>query len=83
MSLHGICPVGPDRTGYPDTPSNMKKGMDGQWTGRKPSRIIFVVQPISTSVIDTREEKRGLTFHIPPPTTGNPRQFDSTLLPIS
>ena len=47
MLLYGICSVGPDRTGYPDTPSNMKKSMDGQWTGRELSRIIFVVQPIS------------------------------------
>ena len=47
MLLHGICPVGPDRTGNPDTPHNMKKGMDGQRTGRKLSRIMFVVQPIS------------------------------------
>ena len=38
---------------------------------------------INLSVIDTQEERRGLTFHIPPPTTGNTHQFDSTLLPIS
>jgi hypothetical protein len=47
MSFHGVCPVGPDRSGYPDTPRNMKKGMDGQRTGRKPNGIMFVVQPIS------------------------------------
>jgi hypothetical protein len=46
MSFHGVCPIGPDRTGYPDTPRNVKEGMDGQGTGGKPSGIVFVVQPI-------------------------------------
>ena len=49
MSFHGECPVSPDRSGHPDTPCNMKKGMDGQWTGGKPSGIMFVVQPIHVS----------------------------------
>jgi len=38
---------------------------------------------INFSVIDTREKRRELTFHIPPPTTGNRHQFDSTFLLIS
>src|SRR5712664_1527558 len=46
MSFHGVCPVGPDGASYPDTPRNMKKGMDSQGTGGKPSGIVFVVQPI-------------------------------------
>ena len=46
MLFHGICPVGPDGTSYPDTSCNMKKAMDGQRTGRKPTRVILVVQPI-------------------------------------
>lgn len=43
MSFHGECPVGPDRSGYPDTPRNMKKGMDGQRASGKPSGIMFVI----------------------------------------
>jgi len=50
MSFHGVCPVCPDRSGYPDTPCNMKEGMDGQRTCGESSGIVFVVQPIYISV---------------------------------
>ena len=53
----GVQPVKPWH--YPDTPPNMKKGMDGQRTGRKSSGIMFVVQPISIWVWYTRGKKRA------------------------
>ena len=51
MSFYGECPVGPDRSGYLDTPCNMKKGMGGQRTGGKSSGIMFVVQPTKLSMV--------------------------------
>ena len=50
MTLHGKCPVGPDRASYLDTPCNMKKAVDGQRTGGQSSGIIFVVEPVLISV---------------------------------
>ena len=59
MSFHGVCPVSPDRSGYPDTPCNMKKGMDGQGTGGKSRGIEFVVQPILILVWYASGKKRA------------------------
>ena len=85
MSFHGVCPVGPDRAGYPDTPRNMKKSMDGERTGGKPDGIVFVVQAILIIFIRVwcGSRRRRLTFHNPPPTIGNPCQFDPPFLLLS
>ena len=65
MAFHGICPVGPERSGCPDTLWDVKKCVDGQRASRKSCWVISVAY-INWIIYNSREMKYSLFISLNP-----------------